>query len=91
MPNPAPAEGCRWAPSGSPRRGAFCALMAIWHAKCISEGRSLTYLPGGHGLARYSPCSGRGLSFLLGSRRRYRVADAKRPCASTLMSVDRAL
>ena len=29
--------------------------------------------------------------FLLGSRRCYCVAEAKRPCASTLMSVDRAL
>ena len=29
--------------------------------------------------------------FLLGSRRCYCVAEAKKPCASTLMSVDRAL
>jgi hypothetical protein len=54
-------------------------------------GRSLLDLPpGGHGLARYSPCSGRGL-FVARFSSALSCGGCQRPCASTLMSVDRAL
>ncbi len=61
-------------PRGSwPNQRLKCARLVsvsqLWHVKCVSEGRSSTYLPG-HGLARCSPVSERGLSFLLRSHRR---------------------